>query len=161
MCTTQQEMPPLIATEFLIRVADILAGVPALSGDARGPAADLTRCIYARYFRRMSSPQTARPFGVTLDLTHYPLSVPFAEYFEECKASLVKAHFVTVYQLLDEMMDSGMPTTTETNILKARAARKGSAENNFGEVPSPDPLCGGCPPRLKPACSASLAPRRR
>lgn len=32
----------------------------------------------------------------------------------------MKAHFVTVYQLLDEMMDSGMPTTTETNILKAR-----------------------------------------
>lgn len=25
---------------------------------------------------------------------------------------------MTVYQLLDEMMDSGMPTTTETNILK-------------------------------------------
>jgi AP-3 complex subunit mu len=62
---TGTEMPPLMATEFLVRCADV-----------------------------------------------------FAEYFESCSAMAIRSHFVTVYQLLEEMVDSGMPTTTETNILK-------------------------------------------
>jgi AP-3 complex subunit mu len=65
LCTTGSEMPPLMATEFLVRCADI-----------------------------------------------------FAEYFEVCSAAAIRSHFVTVYQLLEEMVDSGMPTNTESNILK-------------------------------------------
>ena len=65
LCTTGVEMPPLVATEFLVRVADI-----------------------------------------------------FVDYFEVCTAATMKSHFVTVYQLLEEMMDSGVPTNTESNLLK-------------------------------------------
>ncbi len=42
----------------------------------------------------------------------------FCEYFESCTSASIRSHFVTVYQLLEEMVDSGMPTNTESNILK-------------------------------------------
>ena len=65
LCTTSVELPPLLATEFLVRVADI-----------------------------------------------------FADYFEGISSAAIKQHFVTVYQLLEEMCDSGMPTSTEGNVLR-------------------------------------------
>ena len=46
------------------------------------------------------------------------LSDTLADYFERLSAAAVKAHFVTVYQLLEEMCDSGVPTTLEANVLK-------------------------------------------
>jgi len=42
----------------------------------------------------------------------------FVEYFGDCTERTLRAHFVTVYQLLEEMCDSGMPLVTETSILK-------------------------------------------
>ena len=30
----------------------------------------------------------------------------------------IKENFITVYQLMDEMMDNGIPMTTEPNVLK-------------------------------------------
>eukprot|EP01095_Lingulamoeba_sp_RSL-Kostka_P003090 TRINITY_DN13_c0_g4_i1.p1 TRINITY_DN13_c0_g4~~TRINITY_DN13_c0_g4_i1.p1 ORF type:complete len:409 (-),score=121.55 TRINITY_DN13_c0_g4_i1:149-1375(-) len=42
----------------------------------------------------------------------------FKEYFKDVSEEGIKNNFVTVYQLLDEMMDSGMPFMTEPNILK-------------------------------------------
>ncbi len=42
----------------------------------------------------------------------------FKEYFGEVSDVQLKENFVTVYELLEEMMDDGMPTTTEPNILK-------------------------------------------
>jgi len=65
LCTTSVEMPPLLATEFLVRTADV-----------------------------------------------------FGEYFDALSAAAIKQHFVTVYQLLEEMCDSGMPTVTEGNVLR-------------------------------------------
>ena len=32
----------------------------------------------------------------------------------------IKENFITVYQLMDEMMDNGIPMTTEPNVLKVR-----------------------------------------
>jgi AP-3 complex subunit mu len=40
------------------------------------------------------------------------------DYFEACTAASVKQHFVTVYQLLEEMCDSGTPTVCEPNALR-------------------------------------------
>ncbi|ORY01164.1 AP-3 complex subunit MU-1 [Basidiobolus meristosporus CBS 931.73] len=40
------------------------------------------------------------------------------EYFSEVSESIIKDNFVTVYQLLEEMMDYGYPLTTEPNALK-------------------------------------------
>jgi hypothetical protein len=42
----------------------------------------------------------------------------FVEYFGDCRERTLRAYFVTVYQLLEEMCDSGMPLVTETSILK-------------------------------------------
>eukprot|EP00300_Choanocystis_sp_HF-7_P037823 c54170_g1_i1.p1 GENE.c54170_g1_i1~~c54170_g1_i1.p1 ORF type:complete len:438 (+),score=101.44 c54170_g1_i1:61-1314(+) len=42
----------------------------------------------------------------------------FQDYFGSVNEASIKEHFVSVYSLLEEMMDSGMPMTTEPNVLK-------------------------------------------
>lgn len=42
----------------------------------------------------------------------------FDDYFGDCTESLIKEHYVMVYELLDEMLDNGYPLATESNILK-------------------------------------------
>uniref|UniRef100_T1J7Z7 MHD domain-containing protein n=1 Tax=Strigamia maritima TaxID=126957 RepID=T1J7Z7_STRMM len=42
----------------------------------------------------------------------------FEDYFTECTETLIKEHYVVVYELLDEMLDNGFPLATESNILK-------------------------------------------
>ncbi|CAG2104068.1 unnamed protein product [Medioppia subpectinata] len=42
----------------------------------------------------------------------------FIDYFNDCNESLIKEHYVVVYELLDEMLDNGFPLATESNILK-------------------------------------------
>lgn len=39
-------------------------------------------------------------------------------YFSDCNESLMKEQLVTVYELLDEMLDAGYPFATELNVLK-------------------------------------------
>jgi len=41
----------------------------------------------------------------------------FGDYFERVNENSIRENFVTVYQLLDEMMDNGLPFTTEPNAL--------------------------------------------
>jgi len=47
----------------------------------------------------------------------YRLVDVFKSYFSSVSEQIIKDNFVTVYQLLDEMMDNGVPFTTEPNIL--------------------------------------------
>ncbi|CAF4050223.1 unnamed protein product, partial [Rotaria magnacalcarata] len=42
----------------------------------------------------------------------------FEDYFGTCTETSIKDNYVVVYELLDEMLDSGLPLATETNILK-------------------------------------------
>jgi len=42
----------------------------------------------------------------------------FEDYFNECTEITLKDNYVIVYELLDEMLDSGLPLVTESNILK-------------------------------------------
>lgn len=46
----------------------------------------------------------------------------FQEYFSNVTESTLKENFSTVYQLLEEMLDNGVPFTTEPNILKEMLA---------------------------------------
>lgn len=39
-------------------------------------------------------------------------------YFGECNETLIKDQLVTIYELLDEMLDAGYPFATESNVLK-------------------------------------------
>ncbi|KAH6819022.1 Clathrin adaptor complexes medium subunit family protein [Perilla frutescens var. frutescens] len=69
LACTQVEMPPLMAIEFLCRVADVLSN-----------------------------------------------------YLDGLNEDLIKDNFVIVYELLDEMIDNGVPLTTEANILREMIA---------------------------------------
>lgn len=42
----------------------------------------------------------------------------FVDYFGELNEHAIKDHFITVYELLDEMLDNGLPTNMEPNVLK-------------------------------------------
>lgn len=42
----------------------------------------------------------------------------FEDYFSECTESIIKENYVLVYELLDEMLDNGFPSVTESNVLK-------------------------------------------
>ncbi|CAL8299809.1 unnamed protein product [Merluccius merluccius] len=42
----------------------------------------------------------------------------FQDYFGECSETVIKDNVVTVYELLEEMLDNGFPLATESNILK-------------------------------------------
>lgn len=42
----------------------------------------------------------------------------FTEYFDECSEAKIKDNYVTVYELLEEMLDNGYPLATESNVLK-------------------------------------------
>jgi len=49
----------------------------------------------------------------------------FKEYFNDVSEEGLKSNFVTVVQLLDEMMDNGFPMITEPNILKDMILQQG------------------------------------
>ncbi|XP_061693740.1 AP-3 complex subunit mu-1 [Syngnathoides biaculeatus] len=40
------------------------------------------------------------------------------DYFGECSESVIKDNLVTVYEILEEMLDNGFPLATESNVLK-------------------------------------------
>ncbi|CAL8127090.1 unnamed protein product [Orchesella dallaii] len=42
----------------------------------------------------------------------------FEDYFGECSETIIKEHYVIIFELLDEMLDNGFPLATESNILK-------------------------------------------
>ena len=42
----------------------------------------------------------------------------FTEYFKELEEESIRDNFVVIYELLDEMMDYGVPFTTEPNNLR-------------------------------------------
>lgn len=40
------------------------------------------------------------------------------DYFGDCSETVIMDHVVTVYELLEEMLDNGFPLATESNVLK-------------------------------------------
>jgi AP-1 complex subunit mu len=39
------------------------------------------------------------------------------DYFKELEEESIRDNFVTIYELLDEMMDNGYPQTTESKVM--------------------------------------------
>jgi len=59
----------------------------------------------------------------------------FGQYFEpKFNEAILRENFVTVYQLLDEMMDNGVPFTTEPNSLMEMIPPRGRIGQWVGEV---------------------------
>ena len=48
----------------------------------------------------------------------YIIKIFSQDYFGECSETVIKDNVVTVYELLEEMLDNGFPLATESNILK-------------------------------------------
>jgi len=53
---------------------------------------------------------------MVLEFLHRTTEI-FGQYFENVTENVLRENFVTVYQLLDELMDNGIPFTTEPNSL--------------------------------------------
>ncbi|CAD5234402.1 unnamed protein product [Bursaphelenchus xylophilus] len=51
------------------------------------------------------------------EILHHMVNV-FAEYFDEFSDTTIKENIVTVFELLDEILDNGYPLTTELNVLQ-------------------------------------------
>ncbi|CAF4485917.1 unnamed protein product, partial [Rotaria sp. Silwood2] len=94
MCVNPEDIPPVIATphHYLIN-------------------------IYRNnlYFVAVLTNEVAPLF--VIEFLHRIMDL-FEDYFGECTEKSVKDNYVIVYELLDEMLDSGLPLATETNILK-------------------------------------------
>ncbi|RXM36872.1 AP-3 complex subunit mu-1 [Acipenser ruthenus] len=61
--------------------------------------------------------QTEVPPLFVIEFLHRVVAM-FRDYFGECSEAAIKENVVTVYELLEEMLDNGFPLATESNILK-------------------------------------------
>lgn len=61
--------------------------------------------------------QTDVPPLFVMEFLHRVADV-FTDYFENCNEKTILANLVTIYQILEEMLDSGFPLMVEPNILK-------------------------------------------
>jgi len=93
-CANPEDVPPVIATphHYLIN-------------------------IYRNslYFVAVLTNELAPLF--VIEFLHRIMDV-FEDYFGECTETSLKDNYVIVYELLDEMLDSGLPLAMESNILK-------------------------------------------
>lgn len=82
----------------------------------------------------------------------------FKDYLKTVSENTIKDNFVCVYQLLEELMDNGMPFTTEPNQLRAMIPAPGSMMAPLGDMLSGDT---GATSSAVPEGSLSLYPWRR
>ncbi|XP_056465431.1 AP-3 complex subunit mu-1-like isoform X4 [Gadus chalcogrammus] len=73
--------------------------------------------IYRDRLFFLSVIQTEAPPLFVIELLHRVVET-FQDYFGECSETVIKDNVVTVYELLEEMLDNGFPLATESNILK-------------------------------------------
>lgn len=64
----------------------------------------------------VSEPNDLNPLFI-IEFLHRIVDI-IQNYFGDCNENLVKEQLVTVYELLDEMLDAGYPFATELNVLK-------------------------------------------
>ncbi|KAJ3599144.1 hypothetical protein NHX12_033107 [Muraenolepis orangiensis] len=55
----------------------------------------------------------------------YKMAQVFKEYFKELEEESIRDNFVTVYELMDEVMDFGFPQTTDSKILQEYITQQG------------------------------------
>lgn len=91
----------------------IAKDVPPFIPTAKGVLAHLQRSDL--FFLASVGPDTA-PLSATDFLAN--LADTMLDYFGELNEHAIKENFITVYELLDELLDSGFPLTVEPNILK-------------------------------------------
>uniref|UniRef100_A0A4W6DWA4 Adaptor related protein complex 3 subunit mu 1 n=1 Tax=Lates calcarifer TaxID=8187 RepID=A0A4W6DWA4_LATCA len=73
--------------------------------------------IYRGKLFFLSVIQTEVPPLFVIEFLHR-VADTFQDYFGECSEVIIKDNVVTVYELLEEMLDNGFPLATESNVLK-------------------------------------------
>uniref|UniRef100_A0A7N8XC95 Adaptor related protein complex 3 subunit mu 1 n=1 Tax=Mastacembelus armatus TaxID=205130 RepID=A0A7N8XC95_9TELE len=73
--------------------------------------------IYRGKLFFLSVIQTEVPPLFVIEFLHR-VADTFQDYFGECSEGVIKDNLVTVYELLEEMLDNGFPLATESNVLK-------------------------------------------
>uniref|UniRef100_A0AAQ5Y6G6 MHD domain-containing protein n=1 Tax=Amphiprion ocellaris TaxID=80972 RepID=A0AAQ5Y6G6_AMPOC len=73
--------------------------------------------IYRGKLFFLSVVQTEVPPLFVIEFLHR-VADTFQDYFGECSEGVIKDNLVTVYELLEEMLDNGFPLATESNVLK-------------------------------------------
>lgn len=77
-------------------------------------------------------------------------------YLRELTESAMRANFVTVYQVIDEVIDNGAPLHTEPNVLQELVMQPGRMEQMVASVTGASQVRGALP-----ESTTSLAPWRR
>ena len=77
-------------------------------------------------------------------------------YLRELNEQAMRANFVTVYQLLDEVIDNGAPLHTEPNVLQELVMQPGKMEQMVASVTGASQVRGALP-----ESTTSIAPWRR
>eukprot|EP00005_Dracoamoeba_jomungandri_P005490 CAMPEP_0174260406 /NCGR_PEP_ID=MMETSP0439-20130205/9696_1 /TAXON_ID=0 /ORGANISM="Stereomyxa ramosa, Strain Chinc5" /LENGTH=245 /DNA_ID=CAMNT_0015344649 /DNA_START=28 /DNA_END=766 /DNA_ORIENTATION=+ len=91
--------------------------------------------------------QTETPPLLVLEFLERVVEV-FQHYMEEITEDEIKNQFVTVYQVLDEMMDGGFPFTTEPNVLTVMVNRNNILTDLMGNMPLPGTMALPVPMRV-------------
>uniref|UniRef100_A0A0N5AWY1 MHD domain-containing protein n=1 Tax=Syphacia muris TaxID=451379 RepID=A0A0N5AWY1_9BILA len=73
--------------------------------------------IYHNQLFLLAVTTTETPLLMVIEFLHRVIDT-FTEYFGECSYSTINDNLVTVFELLDEMLDNGFPLATELNVLQ-------------------------------------------
>lgn len=101
----------------LLAASRVAADVPPFIQTAKGILTHLSR---SGLFFLASAHAHTLPLVVSDFLT--TLADTLFDYFGELNEHAIKDNFITVYELLDEMLDNGFPLTLEPNVLKQLVA---------------------------------------
>ena len=84
------------------------------------------------------------PALVVIELLHRVGDL-LERYLKELSESALRANFVTVYQLLDEIIDNGAPLHTEPNVLQELVMMPGKMESMVASVTGASHVSGALP----------------
>ncbi|KRX49124.1 AP-3 complex subunit mu-1 [Trichinella murrelli] len=73
--------------------------------------------IYRKALFFVAVVNTEVPPLLVIEFLHRVVDI-FIGYFDDCNDTIIKENLVTIYELLDEMLDNGYPLATESNILQ-------------------------------------------
>lgn len=111
-------VPPDAAAAFKARVIDVDADVIATPFVHVSASAGSYDFVYVRHTNLFLVALTRRNGNGAMILAFlYKLLDVLASYMREVREDSVRENFVVIYELLDEMMDWGVPQVTETAVL--------------------------------------------
>lgn len=123
--TFRGDVPPDAAADFKARVIDVDVDVISTPFvHVRAPAGNYD-FVYVRHTNLFLVALTRRNGNGAMILAFlYKLLEVLASYMREVREDSVRENFVVIYELLDEMMDWGVPQVTETAMLSQFITQK-------------------------------------